>query len=66
VGGAYRKKIDKILELNPEIAVIQECKSLEILRASCKEKIPLKSFWIGGFYPHKGIGVFFYKDCQLF
>lgn len=64
-GGAYRKKIDKILELDPDIAIIQECESLEILSASCKEKIPLKSFWFGGFYPHKGIGVFFYKDCQF-
>ena len=64
-GGGYWKKIDKILELNPDIAVIQECESLEKLRAFCKDKLPLKSFWFGGFYPHKGIGVFFHKDYQI-
>ena len=63
--GGYRKKIDNILELNPDIVVIQECESLESLRSFCKEKIPLKSFWFGGFYPHRGVGVFFYKDYQI-
>ena len=63
--GAYRDKIDKILELTPDIALIQECESLEKLRSFCKDKIPLKSFWFGGFYPHKGIGVFFHKDYQI-
>ena len=63
--GGYKKKIDKILELNPDIVVIQECEVLERLRAFCKEKIPLKSFWFGGFYPHRGVGVFFYKDYQI-
>ena len=46
-GGGYRKKIDRILELNPDIAVIQECESVEKLRSFCKDKIPLKSFWFG-------------------
>jgi len=63
--GGYRKKIEKILELKPDIAVIQECENLEKLRVFCKEKIPLKSFWFGGFYPHRGVGVFFYKDYQI-
>ena len=63
--GGYRKKIDNILELKPDIVVIQECENLERLRAFCKEKIPLKSFWFGGFYPHRGVGVFFYKDYQI-
>ena len=63
--GGYRKKIDNILELDPDIVVIQECESLERLRVFCKEKIPLKSFWFGGFYPHRGVGVFFYKDYQI-
>ena len=63
--GGYRKKIDNILEIKPDIVVIQECENLERLRAFCKEKIPLKSFWFGGFYPHRGVGVFFYKDYQI-
>ena len=63
--GGYRKKIDNILELKPDIVVIQECENLEKLRAFCQEKIPLKSFWFGGFFPHRGVGVFFYKDYQI-
>jgi len=63
--GGYRKKIDNILELKPDIVVIQECENLEKLHAFCKEKIPLKSFWFGGFFPHRGVGVFFYKDYQI-
>jgi len=63
--GSYHKKIDKIIELNPNIAVIQECENLEKLRVSCKEKIPLKSFWFGGFYKPRGVGVFFYKDYEI-
>jgi len=63
--GGYRNKIDKILDLSPDIAVIQECETLEKLRAFCKEKIQLKSFWFVGFYPLRGVGVFFYKDYQI-
>ena len=63
--GGYRKKIDNILELKPDLVVIQECENLERLRVFCKEKIPLKSFWFGGFYPHRGVGVFFYEDYQI-
>jgi|GEM_PF-7092758 len=34
-GGAYRKKIDKVLELNPDIAVIQECEFKLKLNMAC-------------------------------
>jgi exodeoxyribonuclease-3 len=63
--GAYHKKIDKIIELDPDIAVIQECENLEKLRVSSQEKIPLKSYWFGGFYKPRGVGVFFYKDYEI-
>jgi exonuclease III len=63
--GGYRNKIDKILELSPTIAVIQECESLESLRSFCKEKIPLKSFWFSGLDHNKGVGIFFHGDYEI-
>ncbi len=63
--GGYRKKIDNILELKPDIVVIQECENLERLRVFCKEKIPLKSFRFSGFDPNKGVGIFFYGDYEI-
>jgi len=63
--GGYRNKIDKILELNPDISVIQECESLERLRVSCKEKIPLKSFWFSERDYNKGLGIFFHGDYEI-
>jgi len=64
-GGGYRKKIDKISELNPDIAVIQECESLETLRTSCKDKLPKKSFWFSERDYNKGVGIFFYGDYEI-
>ena len=63
--GAYRKKIDKILELKPDIVVIQECESIESLRSFCKEKTPLKSFWFSGLDPNKGVGIFIHADYEI-
>lgn len=64
-GGAYRNKIDKILELEPDIAVIQECESLDDLKASAKAKIPEKSFWFSERDHNKGVGIFFYTDYEI-
>jgi len=64
-GRGYRKKINKILELNPDIAVIQECENLEKLRSFCKDKIPLKSFWFSEHDQNKGIGIFFYGGYEI-
>ncbi len=63
--GAYRNKIDKILELNPDIVIIQECESLDHLRASCKDKIPSKSLWFSEHDYNKGVGIFFHNDYEI-
>ena len=63
--GAYRNKIDKILELKPDITVIQECESLNTLKATCKDKLPLKSFWFSEHDHNKGVGIFFYNDYEI-
>jgi len=64
--GGYGKKIDKILELDPDIAVIQECESLERLRSSCRDKIPSKSFWFSESDKNKGVGIFFHSEFGIF
>ena len=62
--GAFGRKIDRILELKPDIAIIQECEILEKLRQTVGNKIPKKSLWFGG-YIHKGLGVFMYSDYDV-
>lgn len=63
--GAYRNKIDKILELKPDIAVIQECESSVSLRVACKDKLPIKSFWFSERDHNKGVGIFFHNDYEI-
>ncbi|MFC2165397.1 endonuclease/exonuclease/phosphatase family protein [Acidobacteriota bacterium] len=63
--GAYRDKIHKILELKPDIAVIQECECLDALRESRKDKIPQKSLWFSDIDHNKGVGIFFYDDSEI-
>lgn len=64
-GGAYRNKIDRILELKPDIAVIQECESLDDMRIICKDKLPLKSLWFSERDHNKGVGIFFHNDYEI-
>lgn len=63
--GAYRDKIHKIIELKPDIAVIQECESLDELKEHCKDNIPQKNFWFSERDYNKGVGIFFYDDFEI-
>jgi len=63
--GEYRNKIDKLLQLKPDIAIIQECENLEKLHPTCGNKLPEQRFWFGGDYPHKGLGVFFHQNYDI-
>ena len=63
--GAYRDKIQKIIELKPDIAVIQECESLDALRESREDKIPQKSLWFSDIERNKGVGIFIYDDSEI-
>lgn len=64
-GGGYRNKIDKILDLQPDIAIIQECESLESIRAINKEKVPEKSFRFSERDHNKGVTIFFHTDYEI-
>lgn len=53
---AFHKKWDKLMGLNPDIAIIPECASLEILLKR-KYDGPINNFIWRGFNPHKGLAV---------
>jgi exodeoxyribonuclease-3 len=55
------KKVDALLTLNPDVAVVPECseKSAIALRQR-----GFNSLWFG-FNPHKGLGVICRQDCAL-
>lgn len=63
--GDYRDKIHKIIELKPDIAVIQECECLDELKEQRKDNIPQKSFWFSERDHSKGVGIFFYNDFNI-
>jgi len=62
--GAFRKKADKILELQPDILVIQECEHPEKLKFSPTTPKPNFTHWYsdGG---KKGIAIFSYSDYKF-
>ena len=62
--GAFRKKADLILPLQPDILVIQECEHPDKLKFSQTNKEPNDFFWHGDNL-HKGIGIFSYSDYKI-
>ena len=62
--GAFRKKHEAILSLNPDILVIPECESEEKLKFGKLTPKPNDFIWFGD-SPNKGIGVFSYTDYKL-
>ena len=62
--GAFRKKAERILSFEPDIAVIQECESPETLDFPSQVKQPQQALWFGD-DPNKGLGVFAYRDWEL-
>ena len=61
---AFRKKAQLIQAFNPDIAVISECESPEILKFQDNTKLPSDVLWYGT-NPNKGIGVFSYGDYRF-
>ncbi len=59
--GAFRKKVDLVLNYNPDIIVVQECECEDNLKFNKK---PNDFFWYGNNI-HKGIGVFSYSDYKF-
>ena len=62
--GAFRKKADSILKLQPDILVVQECEHPDKLKFSEATKKPNSIYWYGD-NVNKSIGVFSYSDYQF-
>jgi exonuclease III len=62
--GAFRKKICKIKELNPDIMVIQECENPEKYMDKIDKENKFNFYWTGH-NQHKGLGVFYTSDQKV-
>ena len=62
--GAFRKKADFILALQPDILVIQECELPDKLKFSPTTPKPNDMYWYsdGG---KKGVGIFSYSNYKF-
>ena len=61
---AFRKKLETILEENPDILVIPESESPEKFNLKKGVPEPYDSFWYGD-NPNKGIGVYTYNNFKI-
>jgi exodeoxyribonuclease III len=62
--GAFRKKADIVLTLQPDILIIQECEHPDKLVFSSTTQRPNDVLWFGE-NKHKGLGVFSYSDYKF-
>lgn len=62
--GAFRKKNDRILSLQPDILVVSECESENKLNFGDLTPKPTDFFWYGD-SENKGIGIFSYSDYKF-
>jgi exonuclease III len=62
--GAFRKKVDVILPLKPDILVVQECEHPDKLKISLKNCLPNDFYWYGDNL-NKGLGIFSYADYKF-
>ena len=62
--GAFRKKNEQILTLNPDILVVPECENEEKLKFGKLTPKPNSFIWHGD-SPNKGLAVFSYSDYEL-
>jgi len=62
--GAFRKKNEKILLLNPDILIVSECENEEKLQFGKLTPKPNDFLWYGD-SPNKGIGIFSYSDYKF-
>jgi exonuclease III len=61
---AFRKKAARVIEFNPDLAIIPECESLAKLSFSDGSIEPKDKIWIGENLS-KGIGIFSYSDLKI-
>ncbi len=60
----FHRKLEALLALTPDIAIIPECSSLDILQTKAPHLSPTSSVWIGD-DPNKGLGVFSFGPYHL-
>jgi exodeoxyribonuclease-3 len=61
---AFRKKVDYILPLNPDILIVPECEHPDKLKFSTETTKPSDTLWFGS-NRNKGLGIFSYGDIKL-
>ena len=62
--GAFRKKVEVILNELPDILVIQECEHTDKLEFSSKATAPTSYLWFGD-NNNKGLGIFSYSNYKF-
>ena len=61
---ALHRKLDSLVRLEPDIAVVAECADLGTLAAKAPELSASSAVWVGA-NPHKGLGVFAFGEYRL-
>ena len=62
--GAFRKKNDEILSMQPDILIVPECENEAKLQFGTLTSKPNDFLWYGD-NPNKGMGIFSYSDYKL-
>ena len=63
---AFHRKVDVLMRLNPDIAIVAECANLQLLfRRTPGTFEPASAVWVGSANPHKGLGVFAFGNYRL-
>ena len=63
-GVGFHRKIEALLALSPDVAVVQECADLDSLARKAPEFAPTSAQWIGDNL-YKGLGVFSFGPYRL-
>lgn len=61
---AFRKKFDKIIQLNPDLLILQECENDEKLKEALKGEDYNQILWLGN-NPHKGVGAISFNSVEI-
>lgn len=60
----FRQKIENIIDLSPQLAIISECENIEKLKKSKHFNLIKNAIWVGE-NSNKGLGVFSFSDIKL-
>jgi exodeoxyribonuclease-3 len=61
---AFHRKVEHLTRLTPDVAIVAECASLEILTSKAGELAATSALWVG-INPSKGLGVFSFGQYRL-